>query len=803
MAVKAKAEITLATIRDVQSVTRYYLLQSSTSSIPSKPTANPPGGSWVKTEPSYTSGSTNSLYFTDLTVFSDGTFVYSDVSLSSSYEAAKAAYNKAVSAEGTANSASDKVDNLQVGGRNLILNTLYPDATGSNLKRPHIFGQISNTGGRGTCTVAEHGIRFTCTSENWQYIYFGASANSATPSMLGLEAGETYTLSADLSWKILSSEEGMADTATRYMGAMLFYSTVESGSWSAIDTIDGFPITQAEKGTEMSGRLEYTFTVPLTAKRLYLGIRSGDANANHYAVGDYIEARNLKLEKGNKATGWTPAPEDLDASLSEARSLANAAQNTADTALSEAVEYVVGTQTEVTGTWTGVTREVALTAGKTIAYKLPFAGSGNASLKLALADGSETDLIPVYLNTTRVTTHFGAGSVINMTYDGESWRASSIPNTNTNYYDRRLHNTAIKAAAAVTKAHLIAGTADGYKNFAASLAFDLAYPILYASAAISANTTAKTAYEAMPDVNFSTTGTIESGTAAKILWLKGTVEGNTFTIAESNWLTTVVPTEEDGMYYIPLGVMSSTTVGYFATSDRLYAFVDGAFQPLDNASRKLAEKAREEVVDAEERVRTYAESAVSQKADEIEISISTVTGTLAAGIQDCQESIAQTDEALNDSVDTLTQRISDQEDALLDYKHETSTYFRFNTDGLNIGKQEDGDESPYSINIDNEKMAFLQNGTEIAYVQYNKMHINAIEAMDRLSVGAAADGGYFDFISTEYGMGVKWRAVNQSNGASLNMMRAGLRVMAKRAEEYEAVQDEEGVFKVDFGGEDK
>ena len=154
-------------------------------------------------------------------------------------------------------------------------------------------------------------------------------------------------------------------------------------------------------------------------------------------------------------------------------------------------------------------------------------------------------------------------------------------------------------------------------------------------------------------------------------------------------------------------------------------------------------------------------------------------------------------------MDTLTQRISDQEDALLDYKHETSTYFRFNTDGLNIGKQEDGDESPYSINIDNEKMAFLQNGTEIAYVQYNKMHINAIEAMDRLSVGAAADGGYFDFISTEYGMGVKWRAVNQSNGASLNMMRAGMKVMAKKAVEYEAVHDEDGVFRVDFGGEDK
>ena len=573
MAVKAKAEITLATIRDVQSVTRYYLLQSSTASIPSKPTANPPGGSWVKTEPSYTSGSTNSLYFTDLTVFTDDSFSYSDVSLSSSYEAAKTAYNKAVAADGKAS-----------------------------------------------------------------------------------------------------------------------------------------------------------------------------------------------------------------------------------TALAQSVEYIVGTQTEATGSWTGVSMDTALYAGKTIAYKLPFAGSGNASLILTLADGSTTAAVPVYMNNTRVTTHYPQYTVIKMTYDGAAWRTDNYY-TNSNNYDRRLHNSAIKAVAAVTKAHLIAGNADGYKMLAASLMFDLAYPLLYASADIAANATAKTTYEAYPDVNFSTTGTIQSGTAAKILWLKGTVENNHFTIAASNWLTTAVPTEEDGMYYIPLGVMSSATAGYFATSDRLYAFVDGSFQPLDNASRKLAEKAREEVVDAEERVRTYAESAVSQKADEIEISISTVTGTLAAGIQDCQESIAQTDETLSGSVGELTQRVSDQEDALLEYKHETSTYFRFNENGLNIGKQQDGDESPYSINLDNEKMAFLQNGSEIAYVQYNKMHINAIEAMDRLSVGAAADGGYFDFISTIYGMGVKWRAVHQSNAASLNMMRAGIKMMARRAAEYVPVEDEEGVFKVDFGGE--
>lgn len=102
--VKAKAEITMFNVKDVKSVTRYYLLQSSTAATPTKPTTITPGGSWSTTEPSYTSDSTNTLYFVDLTIMSDGkTFSYSDVSKSSSYEASKAAYNKATNVETTMN----------------------------------------------------------------------------------------------------------------------------------------------------------------------------------------------------------------------------------------------------------------------------------------------------------------------------------------------------------------------------------------------------------------------------------------------------------------------------------------------------------------------------------------------------------------------------------------------------------------------------------------------------------------------------------------------------------------------------
>ena len=112
MAVKAKSEITLSRIVDIKSVTRYYLLQSSTASAPSKPTTNPPDDNWKTIEPSYTYGSTNTLYFVDLTVMSNDTFNYSEVSKSSSYEAAKEAWNKAQNAQDSVSNLQGEVDDM-------------------------------------------------------------------------------------------------------------------------------------------------------------------------------------------------------------------------------------------------------------------------------------------------------------------------------------------------------------------------------------------------------------------------------------------------------------------------------------------------------------------------------------------------------------------------------------------------------------------------------------------------------------------------------------------------------------------
>lgn len=112
MAVKGSATVTLSQYRDTESVTRYYKLQSSSLAAPDKPTNVKPNetpAGWSKSEPAC--DITKTLYTCDVTVFSDKTTHVSDVSKSTSYEAAKEAWNKANNAQGTATEAAKTADN--------------------------------------------------------------------------------------------------------------------------------------------------------------------------------------------------------------------------------------------------------------------------------------------------------------------------------------------------------------------------------------------------------------------------------------------------------------------------------------------------------------------------------------------------------------------------------------------------------------------------------------------------------------------------------------------------------------------
>lgn len=97
------------------------------------------------------------------------------------------------------------------------------------------------------------------------------------------------------------------------------------------------------------------------------------------------------------------------------------------------IPVVIGTQTAKTGSWTGSlvgTGITALYTGLTIRYYLPYAPNSNASLNLTLDDANHTTTGAIacyYSLATRLTTHYGVGSVITLTY----FAAGSISNAGT------------------------------------------------------------------------------------------------------------------------------------------------------------------------------------------------------------------------------------------------------------------------------------------------------------------------------------------------------------------------------------
>lgn len=364
MAVKASSNITLYHVIDVASVTIYYLLQSSTANPPAKPTTDNPGGNWSNTEPPYTEGSTNTLYTVTKTKFSDGTFEYTPVSKSSSYEAAKNAYNKATNADTNANTALNTINNLQIGGRNYILKSnTFTSGGGAD------YGTSSTS--KTIHPSIENGL--------WKIVV------------------DTPTNSNWLSW----SHVNIIEDNFKENDKFVFSFDIKSDD--AINTTP--PKIYFKNGM---GYYKMTGTVSSKWSRVYYIGSWKDTNSIDFHLGwnglqgtYYI--RKLKFEAGTKPSDWTPAPEDIDEAIIN---------------LDSKHDYIVGTQTAATNAWTGVASFAGLHDGQEITYWLPWAGNySGATLNLTLSGGNTTGAKNVYYGgTIRVSNQYPAGSIIRMVY---------------------------------------------------------------------------------------------------------------------------------------------------------------------------------------------------------------------------------------------------------------------------------------------------------------------------------------------------------------------------------------------------
>src|SRR5699024_678562 len=145
------------------------------------------------------------------------------------------------------------IDGIEVGGRNLI-----PDSE----KEVEIIN--------------------TTTGEKW-----------ASTEKFDLEANQTYTFSAEI---FIDSNVANSRTQIHYLPTNIDYFTTYRSATPNVWT-----------------KITWQFTTTQEKKGAY--IRFDNDGSKTEGLSSVVKFRKVKLEKGTKATDWTPAPEDTDAKI--------------------------------------------------------------------------------------------------------------------------------------------------------------------------------------------------------------------------------------------------------------------------------------------------------------------------------------------------------------------------------------------------------------------------------------------------------------------------------------------------------
>ena len=248
------------------------------------------------------------------------------------------------------NEINETISGIQIGGRNLIQNTnkvslatqsVRPNINGHYNDGSHDHGNVVGVT-NAPLAVAEHGVIATATSAECPRVQFGVSTNGTTDiersrGCYGLIPGKTYTWSYDLRCDLFGAKKA---TSTTYVRSILYYGTEDAPSFVTNDDlwINAITYLSTEQGTEKFAHIEHTFTIPEDAIRIVLICRGSTTTTSYYATGDFLEMTNIKLEEGNRATAWTPAPEDFDSDIADVNSRVN-----------ETNEAISGLEQTVTG----------------------------------------------------------------------------------------------------------------------------------------------------------------------------------------------------------------------------------------------------------------------------------------------------------------------------------------------------------------------------------------------------------------------------------------------------------------------
>lgn len=198
----------------------------------------------------------------------------------------------------TGYSVGSSIDGIEIGGRNLLLN-------GKGNKKAGFFKNFT--------TVTDEYSEFTLTSKK-EYVHIDIEGGF----LLGCRdytVGEQVTWSYDIMYTAWDFPSGTYHNefwmGQRYTNALS--GETATGAWTMV-TAHELPVV-GKYGCELNKwfHVKKTLTIPKQASsnvRTSAVIQFYNSNAN-VAASFTARLKNVKLERGNVATDWTPAPEDL------------------------------------------------------------------------------------------------------------------------------------------------------------------------------------------------------------------------------------------------------------------------------------------------------------------------------------------------------------------------------------------------------------------------------------------------------------------------------------------------------------
>lgn len=260
------------------------------------------------------------------------------------------AFINAISSNSVVVGLRTDLDGISVGGRNLILYSKLQIGTVSS-------GKISNSSNNRVCTA----------------------------DMISIEPNTQYIFSISNPWKYKGFRMGIHS----YDSSGTF---IHDTGWCQI--LDGHnPRIITTQSNAVAIRIVFSFSETTTTPET-----GTTENMSTVDLEQWKKNVKIKLEKGNRATDWTPAPEDVDSLISAAQSTANSAKSVADSAVSTIGKWCYNNDiTYINGgkIYTGTVTTDKLAANSVTADKLSVDAitsrnyvKDTSGTKISLADGS-------------------------------------------------------------------------------------------------------------------------------------------------------------------------------------------------------------------------------------------------------------------------------------------------------------------------------------------------------------------------------------------------------------------------------